>query len=688
MKLPSLPVIFSIFLACVAAVPSLAAETAPADLSVRSVMLYSSGVGYFEHAGTVRDTTTASLFFKTGQINDVLKSLVMEDADGGRISAVVYPSQEPLARQLKSFQVDLSASPSLATLLGQLRGTGVRVWLATEQLEGVILGLEQKPRMGVEKTTPEKNVPPGWAMNLVCGSSIRWVWLDEVQRLELADAGLQEELNRALAAIAGARNQDRKPVRINFEGQGQRKVRLGYVTETPIWKCSYRLILDEAGKTASLQGWAIVENQTDNDWTDIQLSLISGRPISFIQELYQPLYVPRPTVQQELAVGAGPQTYESGMESPKQVQAFARKGMELRSMAAPAPSAADASAGNMVAELPAQIPLDPTRGIISSAATASLGEFFQYSIKNVSLPRRQSAMIPIVTDTIETIPLSIYNLQVLPTHPLLGARLKNTTGKHLAAGPITVLEGGGYIGDARLEGFPAGQQRLISFGIDLQVDVLTQPTAQTSAITFGRINKGVLEITRKNILARDYTMDNKSAKNRTLVIEHAFQGGWKLVDSPKPVETTDTLYRFEDTVAAGKASKLTVREELVTGQTIAILPAGVDELAALLSSTGEIPRPVKEAMGQIITRKQALEQTRQQINQRQQQIDQITSEQNRIRENMKTVRSDNAYYTRLLNKLNEQETQIEKLRQEQESLRQTLNGQQNDLEQWLAELNV
>src|SRR5205814_7408886 len=97
-------------------------------------------------------------------------------------------------------------------------------------------------------------------------------------------------------------------------------VRIGYVVETPIWKTSYRLVLPGEGADAAgnkdkpkLLGWAIVENQTDNDWSNVQLSLVSGRPISFIQDLYRPLYVPRPVVQPELYASLRPQTYDAGM---------------------------------------------------------------------------------------------------------------------------------------------------------------------------------------------------------------------------------------------------------------------------------------------------------------------------------------------------------------------------------------
>src|SRR5436190_1332208 len=208
----------------------------PADVPVKVVVLFSSGVGYFEHIGNVKGDSSTELRFKTAQINDILKSLVLQDMGQGKVSAVTYPSQDPIGKTLASFQVNLSSNPSLADLLNQLRG---------------------------------------------------------------------------------ARVQDKKTVTINFQGQGERMVRVGYVVETPIWKTSYRLLFGQANTKPALQGWAIVENQTDNDWTDVELSLVSGRPISFIQELYQPLYIPRPIVYPELFASLRPQTYEAGMKLAK-----------------------------------------------------------------------------------------------------------------------------------------------------------------------------------------------------------------------------------------------------------------------------------------------------------------------------------------------------------------------------------
>src|SRR5882757_8036472 len=280
------------------------------SVPVKAVVLFSSGVGYFEHFGTVKGSGSTELRFKTQQINDILKSLVLQDMDGGKVTTISYPSQDPIAKTLRSFQIDITSNPSLGDLLNQLRGAKVKATAGAENLEGTILGLEKKQKPAGDKGTVEV-----WVLNLISGGTIRSVELDQVSKLELEDPQLQEELGKALTALSQARDQDKKPVTINFNGEGERHVRLGYVVETPIWKTSYRLVMGDAKdpKQAkhSLQGWAIVENQTDNDWNDVQLSLVSGRPISFIQDLYHPIYIPRPLVFPNVYASLRPQTYDA-----------------------------------------------------------------------------------------------------------------------------------------------------------------------------------------------------------------------------------------------------------------------------------------------------------------------------------------------------------------------------------------
>ncbi|HYV96762.1 MAG TPA: hypothetical protein VE967_04815 [Gemmatimonadaceae bacterium] len=668
------------------------------DVPVRNVVLFSSGVGYFEHAGTVRGDGATELRFSANQINDILKSLVLQDLDGGRISTITYPSQDPLARALHSFQVDITGNPSLASLLNQLRGARITaVAPGGEKISGSILGVEVR-RHEVASGQPVETP----VLNILTGANIRAIELPSVTSLALDDPQLQDELGKALAALSQARDQDKKPVTINFTGNGERHVRIGYVVETPIWKTSYRLLLDD--KTSRLQGWAIVENQTESDWNNVSLSLVSGRPISFTMDLYQPLYGVRPVVVQELFAGLRPQLYDAGTEDVKEKAA-----MQTPAPATPrAPAGGMAGAGggrggrggiadalkrddaamraeNLTARMSA--PMDAASSIASIAQAARLGELFQYTVPNVTLPRQKSAMLPIITDSVSVERLSIFNADVLARNPLNGVRLKNITGKHWLQGPVTVLDKNSYAGDARLDNVPPGQERLLSFGIDLDMVVDNTKNTQSSAVVTARINKGELIVDQKFVASQEYRVDNKGSRDKTIVIEHPIKQGWKLVDTQKPVETTDKLYRFEGPAPANKVTTLTVKEEVVRSESVAMLPADIGQLLSY-SKTGEIPATVRDAIAKAIQLRQALLDTERQIGEHTKQISDITEEQGRMRENMRILASTTEYYQRLLAKLNVQETTIERLRRERDDLQARRDAQQNALETYLSNLTV
>lgn len=663
-----------------------AAAVNAAEVPVREVVLFSSGVGYFQHEGKVQGDATAELRFKTAQINDVLKSLVLQDLDGGRAGTVTYPSQDPLEKTLGSFQIDISDNPSLGDLLHKLRGARVTLGYAgangLENFPATILGVEKRAQPGGKEGEPVERS----FVNLVTDKGIRSLELEKITGLRLDDPGLQEELNRALAAVAGARDQDKKPVNLRFDGAGERRVRVGYVVETPVWKASYRLIFGD-GPGATLQGWAIVDNQTDNDWQDVRLSLVSGRPISFAQDLYRPLYVPRPTVVPEMYAALRPPVYEEGAREqavPASPTALARSAPKSKmpmlrdfSMDAPAPAEQDGA------------PLNPADSVAPLGSAGAVGELFQYTAPKVSLARQRSAMIPFLNDPFDVEKVSVFNPAVLDRHPLNGARLKNNSpGKpYLLQGPVTVYDGGRYAGDARLDDVSPGQERLLTYGVDLQTLVLVKELASQQTVQSGRIVKGVLFVRRKAVSAREYSVENKADHDKRVVIEHPLRAGWKLAEGLKPAETTEKVYRFEEPVAAGQSARLAVREENVFSEQVVLLGLNLENVLAY-SRQGEIAPGVRDALGKAAGLKQAATDTEAEIADRDGRAKAITVEQDRLRENLKTVESTSAYATRLLKKLDDQESELEKLRGQVEALQTQREAQQRALTEYFNGLNV
>ena len=661
-----------------------AAEPAP-EIPITTVVLYSSGVGYFEHKGAVDGMAQTQLRFKTSQINDVLKSLVLQDLGGGTIGTVVYPSQDPLDKTLASFQVDLRGNPTLAQVLGQLRGAVVQVGWQSEKLTGTILGVESRVRVLGDKQTVTISV-----LNLLTPTGMRQLPLDEVTALALVDAKLQAELTSALAVVAQARDQDSKPVDLHFDGQGKRDVRIGYVVETPLWKVSYRLVLPEVGKNqAGLQGWAMVDNQTDSDWKGVKLSLVSGRPLSFVQDLYRPRYLPRPVVEAQDEVAVKPQAYGGGM-APAAASAMAamevdgvenKKSLRNKDMA---------GMNAFVATRDEAKPLDIAASVRSRATGEEVGALFQYQVSDVTLPRQRSAMLPIVTATVLVERVSIYNQEVHAKHPLGGALLTNSTPNHLLQGPVSVFDGGAYAGDAQLTQLPPGEHRLLSFALDLPVTVDPKAQRDESQIVSGKIVDGVLWATQARVAIQEYSFVDSSDQPRTVLLEYPRRDGWKLKDTPAPFESTDLVHRFKVAVpAGGKAASFTVRETLIEQETFGIIDLDGDSLLSY-AQTASIAPKVRAALQQAAQLKAQMAEAERTRTAKQAEIQAIVQDQQRLRENMRTIQTNQTsqYYQRLLAKLNDQETKVEALQLEAERLQSEFDTKRKALADFLSKLSV
>ena len=420
------------------------------QLPLAQVVLFSSGVGYFQREGTVEGNTRIDLSFPVQDINDLLKSMVVRDLDGGVISTVSYDSNAPIDKTLKSFAIDLNGNPAFGQILNQARGEKVEVVLqqtnATQPgtLTGTIVGVEkQKQPVGKDAAVDID------LLNLWCADGMRSVKLTDVQRVRFLNPVIDSEFKRALDTLASGHDTQKKAVSINCLGDGKRQIKVGYVVENPIWKTSYRLVLDKDRKEKPfLQGWAIVDNPTDEDWKDVRMALVAGRPISFQMDLYDPLYVPRPMVEPELFASLRPVAYSGKLgettfglaAEAKQVQKPAERLLKLQQDAAADEPKAKRQEIERLEDL--NRPLNLGGGGAQSMATAAkLGDFFQYSIdKPVSLPRQKSAMLPIVNKDVEGTRVSIYNERAQAKFPLLGLKFKNTSGLHLMQGPLRSLK--------------------------------------------------------------------------------------------------------------------------------------------------------------------------------------------------------------------------------------------------------
>ena len=666
--------------------PVLAEEGATLPLS--KISLYSSGVGYFQHDGTVNNRTQLDLRLHTNQINDMMKSLVVQDFGGGRVSTVTYGSRDPMTKTLGSFGINLNGNPTLGQILTQVRGEPVEV-TAPNPIVGTLLGVEKKTE-SIGEGSQHRIVEQEY-VTLLTEEGFRSLSLANVQRIKLMNSALNTELQQALATLAMNHDAQRKTVSIAFEGTGSRQARVAYLTETPVWKTTYRLVLDE-GKQPYLQGWAIVENQTPQDWRNVTLSLVSGRPISFAMDLYQPLYNPRPVIQPELYANLRPQTYGDAMDELKPMASApaARSDMKKERLLGKLAQGFAPSRGNAAAEATtADMAIGSLEeGVASLAMAEDKGELFEYRIDQpVTLAKHTSALLPIIGQTLQGQKVSLYNQSVNAKHPLNGYRLKNTSALHLMQGPITLFDSGTYAGDARIEDLPPGQDRLISYALDLKTEVESTLVGGTQELATVSLKKGTMLISRRLVEDRTYLVNNRDAKAKTVLIEQPYRTGWKLAEPKEPTERTRDMYRFSVAVDPGKSATLRVKETLPIQESILLMESGIDQIV-YYQQAKEVSLKVKEALQRVVQLRSKLDDARAQRTRLDQRTAEITAEHGRIRENMQRLQQNSDLYNRYVKKLDQQETELEKLRKEIESLKSTEEEHRRELQHYVMNLDV
>ena len=687
-------------------------------LPVTRVVMFSSGVGYFSRSGEVEGDARVDLSFPEPDINDLLKSMVLEDFGGGRVAAVSYDSREPIGRTLSSFAINLSNNPTLGQILAQARGERVEVTVqptANNQpgkLVGTVVGLEhQKVAAGAAQLDVE-------VLNLWCAEGLRSVKLTDVQQLRFSNPALESEFRRALEVLALSHDTQKKAVSLHFAGDGKRKVQVGYVVEAPIWKTSYRLVLDAENKGGKpyLQGWAIVENPTDEDWAGVRMALISGRPISFKMDLYNPLYVPRPTVEPELFASLRPPTYSGGFnKNPEAMKpnmppvppgadgalgggpggpapgfgmpADGRSGMKLaESLDKSKEAERRRYAGDVGRDLAGRM----NTNTVGSAATAgSLGDFFQYAIDHpVSLARQKSALLPIVGKDVEGSRVSIYNPAVQPKHPLLGLRFKNTSGMHLAQGPITVFEGSTYAGDTRVLDVQPGEERLVAYAIDLGTEVDPQTGDGTAKITSVKAVKGIVTTVTKVREVKKYRIANRSQTARALLIEHPNRTNqlFKLVETDKPAEDTKDVYRFQVAVKAGEEKTFVVTEERDNRSEVQLTNNQEGQIRYFISLNEASPA-LKQKLTEALTIKAGWDTQVRELAQVVADLQRLNADQDRIRKNLANTPKEAEVYQTYLKKLSDQEKEIDALTAKQKKLMTDEFTARKKFEDYLANIS-
>jgi hypothetical protein len=695
-----------------------------ARLPVTRVILYKNGVGYFEHSGHVRGNQDVNVDFTTAQLNDVLKSLTVLDLAKGRITGVSYNSIAPLEKRLGSLHLPIADNPTTAQFLDALRGARIEVHNGSSTATGRLLSVEEREIVTGDKGEGEK--PTGkiglTQISLVADNGeVRLFDLTPSTSVRVVEKEVNDEVGKYLGLVASTRDQDVRRMTISTAGTGERDLLVSYISEVPVWKSTYRIVIPKEGKPL-LQGWAIVDNTVGEDWNNVDLSLIAGEPQSFVQELSQPYYTRRPVIALPENAMLTPQTHEATMEQFDRMEGV---------------PPATAPAAGVIGGVPGGIPGGQMGGMITGMAkaglapgsgggvgggvfhvgggkeikgplhpdstefaetleqgtsvgqTQDLGDLLEYKLQDhVTIRKNQSALVPILQSRIDAEKVSVWNPS--DASVLRALWLENTSNMTLDGGSFNVLEGEAFAGEGLMQAIKPGEKRILSYAADLGLLVDSRQKSETQHVTRIIIAHGTMSQSLQEWQECTYTIRNRDSMPRTLVIEHPARPGWKLTDNETPAESSASYHRFRISVDPKKTTTLTVKEYRPITNRYVLTNITDDDIKVFLDQKMINPE-VEKALRKIVAQKNDVSVLDAVITGRRAQVTSISEDQQRLRENMKALKGsaeEKALVERYVREMNEQEDRVQALRHEISEMQQKRDAAQSTLSGMIEALQM
>jgi hypothetical protein len=682
-----------------------------ARLPVTHVILYKNGVGYFEHSGHVRGNQDVDVDFTTAQLNDVLKSLTVLDLGKGRITGVSYNSAAPLERRLGSLRLPVGENPTTAQFLDALRGARLEVRNGSESATGRLLSIEERDLTGKDN----QKITLTQISVVTDSGEVRIFDLTPSTSVRIAEKEVSEEVGKYLGLVASTRDQDVRRMTISTAGEGERGLLVSYISEVPVWKSTYRIVIPNDGKPL-LQGWAIVDNTVGEDWNDVELSLVAGAPQSFVQELSQPYYTRRPVVALPENAMLTPQTHEATME----VQADTATAELTAPAAAPQRIVNGVPGGTLGGVIGG--PLNGRGGGIGSGSgggvgggvykswvkrpdatevaqnleagttvgeTRDLGDLFEYKLKDrITIRKNQSALVPILQSRIDAEKVSVWNPS--ESSVLRALWVNNTSSLTLDGGSFNVLEGDAFAGEGLMDAIKPGEKRLLSYAADLGVLVDAKQKNDNQRVTKVIIAHGLMTQSTEERQENTYTIRNRDSSSRQVVIEHPARAGWKLTDDEKPAESSASFHRFRLAVEPMKTTTLLVKEYRPISNRYQLSNVTDNDIKFFLEQR-MINADVEKALRHIVAQKNDIAGLDGAISARRSQVTSIADDQQRVRENMKALKGsaeEKALVERYVRELNEQEDRVQSLRREITETQQKRDAAQSGLNGMIEALQM
>jgi hypothetical protein len=653
-------------------------------LKIKRVIIHKSGISYFILEGLMKGTDKFELEFNIDEMDDVLKSLfVLDTSEKGYISSISYDAALDTSQLLKSIMLNIPDINSFTSLISQIKGAQVNITVSgNKNLTGKVMGIEE-----TEKFVKNEKVIDKILILLQEDDVISKHSFDEIKSVDIVNEEIKKDLKFFLNTVIAGKKKDAKNIVINCESGGkddiERNIFVSYIRESPIWKTSYRLIMSveqEAEEKCLLSGWSLIENTTNQDWEDIELTLVAGMPVSFKYEFYRPIFIQRPVIKPPKVLSAQPTEIEEGLEKARyedyaMAEAEAPAARKMKKAAGrPPPAPAGASLSRLNAIMADEDVFDKFKAQ-TKVQTKDLGELFEYNISNlVSIKRKQSALVPILTEVIKAKRVLLYNKDEYDKNPNVCLEITNNTDLTLERGPTTIIYDDNLAGEAIIPFLNKDDTRLLNYAVEQAVIITHEAKSENKSVhkvSFGGAHANEWYY---NVRTTLYKINNKTNEEKQLYLDHPKSHGYEFVEKPIEPEETANYWRFKLTLKPKSATNFNLKEKREISSSYYLWNWSKEDFMKKVSFyvkqnfiDTQLENELKE-IADLISKFNELKDKREKLYQER---DMMTDEQNRLRDNISVLGDDNQSVTlreRYIKKLNDQESRYETISSELKTL--------------------
>ncbi|MBD3227291.1 MAG: hypothetical protein GF329_03810 [Candidatus Lokiarchaeota archaeon] len=671
-------------------------------LKVSRVIMFKHGVSYFILEAKVKGQDKLELEFKVDEMDDILKSLfVLDTSEKGYISSISYDAAMDTSRLLNSVALDVPDTDPFSKVLQKIKGANIKLIIGSESVSGKVMGIEYIDKFVQNEKITEKLIV------LLKDNEIQKIPFNEVKSFEILNESLRKDLSFYLETVILSKKKDTKNIVINCKSGGddsiERKLIVSYFRESPIWKTSYRILMSEEGMTENkclISGYCMVENITDQDWEEIQLTLVAGMPVSFKYKFYAPIFITRPVIKPAKITSARPREIEEELGMVKKLESADRAstppGSPPRAPSKMARERGEPSSKRMKGITGARMDDDAILDKIKSQTTVKskeLGELFEYNIAiPVTIKRKQCALVPILSEKVKGKKILLYNKNEHGKNPSACLELSNNTDLTLERGPVTIIQDDNLAGEAIVPFMNKGDTRLLNYAVELAVLIDHQQKSQKKKVHRVNVQGHYIYEYYYEDLTTIYKIKNKSDKEKTLYIDHPKTPNHEVIESPVEPEETPNYWRLKIEIVSKDTKDIKILERTELAASYYLWNWSKEEFYKRISFytkekyiNDELEEKLK-VIADLIGRQDRLKNKKDELIQ---ELNQMKESQKRLRDNIKVLgktSKENTLREKYINKLTEQENKFETISKEVNSIKKEIEDLNDEITQKLDEL--